>query len=52
MLDVQHRFEIVPQQSMEMGGTKRAILIGINYTGRSCVVIYYTIIEGENEEDK
>ena len=34
MLDVNHRFEIVPQHSIEMNGARRAILIGINYTGQ------------------
>ena len=33
MLDANDRFEIVPQQSIEGNGTRRAILIGINYVG-------------------
>jgi hypothetical protein len=36
MLDVNDRFEIVPQETKSMGGVKRAILIGINYVGTSC----------------
>ena len=33
MLDANDRFEIVPQKSIEANGTRRAILIGINYVG-------------------
>jgi hypothetical protein len=34
MLDVNHEFEIVPQESIEMKGARRAVLIGINYVGQ------------------
>jgi hypothetical protein len=33
MIDVNHAFEIVPQQTVQHKGARRAILIGINYTG-------------------
>jgi len=35
MLDVNNKpFKIVPDESLELGGTRRAVLIGINYTGQ------------------
>ena len=34
MLDVNHAFEIVPQQSIQMRAARRAVLIGINYVGQ------------------
>lgn len=34
MLDVNDPFNIVPPETKEMNGAKRAILIGINYTGQ------------------
>lgn len=34
MIDVNHQFEIVPQQSIQARGVRRAVLIGINYVGQ------------------
>ena len=34
MLNVNHQFFIVPPETREMNGAKRAILIGINYVGQ------------------
>eukprot|EP00525_Craspedostauros_australis_P002495 CAMPEP_0198134924 /NCGR_PEP_ID=MMETSP1442-20131203/60321_1 /TAXON_ID= /ORGANISM="Craspedostauros australis, Strain CCMP3328" /LENGTH=401 /DNA_ID=CAMNT_0043796081 /DNA_START=349 /DNA_END=1553 /DNA_ORIENTATION=- len=34
LLDVNHQFEIVPEETRRNGGAKRAILIGINYVGQ------------------
>jgi hypothetical protein len=33
LLDANSAFEIVPQRSMQQGASRRAVLIGINYTG-------------------
>ena len=34
MLDVNHKFEIVPPETIEARGARRAVLIGINYVGQ------------------
>jgi len=34
MIDVSHKFEIVPTETIERNGARRAILIGINYQGQ------------------
>lgn len=34
MIDVNHQFEIIPQQSISSKGARRAVLIGINYVGQ------------------